>query len=31
MSTKIRLFSKLLFILLLSFQFTYALANTGKA
>ena len=31
MSMKIRLFSKLLLILLLSFQFTNAMANTGKA
>jgi len=31
MSTNIRLFSKLLLILLLTFQFTHAMANTGKA
>jgi len=31
MSTQIRLFSKLLLILLLSSQFTHAMANTGKA
>ncbi len=30
MSTKIRLFSKLLLILLLSFQFTHAMADAGK-
>ena len=31
MNMKTRLFSKLLLILLLSFQFTNATANTGKA
>ena len=31
MNTRIQLFSKLLFILLLSFQFTHAMANTGTA